>query len=131
MNKDFILAVLKMAGIAVMFLILNLIAYQLPQLKGQDTNFVYPVTTVYLLFFGFSVIILFSLYQIAKHNASQVGYVFLALTSLKAVGSYFFVQPILSKSISLQTEKINFLVVFMLFLSIEAYFTASMLNKSQ
>lgn len=120
-----------MAGIAVVCLVINTIVYLIPGLKEQAATFTYPVAVVYLLFFGFSSIILFALYQIAKSNPAQTGYVFLGLTSLKAVGSYFFVEPILSKTISYQSEKVNFLAVFMLFLFIEAYFTTVLLNKKQ
>ncbi|MXN92609.1 hypothetical protein GR160_15375 [Flavobacterium sp. Sd200] len=131
MNKDFFAALLKMAGIAAVCLIVNLLVYLVPDLQQQAATFTYPVAIVYLLFFGFSGIILFALHQIAKTSPSQVGYVFLGLTSLKAVGSYFFIKPVLAKTVSFPTEKLNFFVIFMLFLFIEAYFTAILLNKKQ
>jgi hypothetical protein len=131
MDKDFIASLVKLLGIAAVCLLINVLVYQIPGLKEQAATFTYHISIVYLLFFGFSVIILFALHQLAKTNASQIGYVFLGLTSLKVVGSYFFVEPILSKTISYQSEKINFFAVFMLFLFIEAYFTSILLNKKQ
>jgi hypothetical protein len=131
MNKDFFKAVVKTAGIAGVFLITNLLVFQIPSLQAQYAGFVYPVQTLYLLFFVFSVIILFALYKISEISASQTGFVFLGLITLKAVGSYFVAQPIISKTIDTTTERVNFLLIFMLFLSIEAYFTVQLLNKKQ
>jgi len=131
MDKQFIASVVKLAGIAAVCAIINILLYQTPALHEQATTFTYSVATVYLLFFGFSVIILFALNLIAKSDATQVGYVFLGLTSLKVVGSYFLVEPILAKTVSFPSERINFFVIFMLFLFIEAYFTAILLNKKQ
>jgi len=131
MDKNFIATLVKMTGIAVVCLIVNLLIYLIPHLDEQAATFTYHVATVYLLFYGFSVIILFALHQIAKYDATQVGYVFLGLTSLKAVGSYFFIEPVLTKTVSFPAEKINFFAIFMLFLFIEAYFTAILLNKKQ
>jgi len=131
MDKNFIATLLKLSGIAAACLVLNLLVYQIPNLKEQAATFTYSVATVYVLFFVFSVIILFALHQIAKISPTQTGYVFLGLTTLKVAGSYFFVAPILSKTISFPSERINFFVIFMLFLFIEAYFTAILLNKKQ
>jgi len=131
MDKQFSALLLKMTGIAAVCAIINILLYQVPRLQEQATTFTYTIATVYLLFFGFSVIILFALNLIAKTDATQVGYVFLGLTSLKVVGSYFLIQPILAKTVSFPTERINFFAVFMLFLFIEAYFTAILLNKKQ
>ena len=131
MDKKFIATLVKMTGIAAACAIVNILLYQMPQLHDQAATFTYSVATVYGLFFGFAVIILFALHLIAKNDASQVGYVFLGLTSLKAVGSYFFIEPVLTKTVSFPTEKINFFAIFMLFLFIEAYFTAILLNKKQ
>jgi len=131
MDKKFIASLVKMAGIAAVCVIINILLYKIPQLQEQPATFTYTIPMVYLLFFGFSVIILFALNLIAKTDATQVGYVFLGLTSLKVVGSYFLVQPILAKTVSYPSERINFFAVFMLFLFIEAYFTAILLNKKQ
>ena len=131
MDKKFIASLVKMAGIAAVCVIINILLYKIPRLQEQATTFTYTIPMVYLLFFGFSVIILFALNLIAKTDATQVGYVFLGLTSLKVVGSYFLVQPILAKTVSYPSERINFFAVFMLFLFIEAYFTAILLNKKQ
>jgi len=131
MNKDFVKAVVKTALLTGIFLITNTLLYQLPALKVQYTDFVYPLHILYLLFFIFSVIILFALYKISAISASQTGFVFLGLTSLKVIGGYFIAAPIMAKTIDSFTERTNFLFIFMLYLSVEAYFTVQLLNKKQ
>lgn len=131
MTKDFVAALIKTTLVAGIFLVANWLLFLLPQLQGVYSSFSYPLYKLYLLFFGFSVIILFSLYRISGQNAVQTGYVFLGLTTLKVVGAYFIAAPILTKTIDAQTEKINFLFVFLLFLTLEAYFTVQLLNKRQ
>lgn len=131
MNKDFINAVVKTALVAGFFLIANYLLYLIPGLEHAAAGFAYPLYKLYLLFFVFAVIILFSLYRVSAVSAAQVGYVFLGLSSLKVVGAYFVARPILAKTIDAQTEKVNFLFVFLLFLTLEAYFTAQLLNKKQ
>jgi hypothetical protein len=120
------------AGITVAALLLfiaNTLLYQLPQLGTATHNFIYPLWLIYLFFFGFTVIILAVLLKISLKNKEQVGYVFLFLTALKMAASYFMARPVLTKTIDDPTEKVNFFVVFILFLAIEAYYTARLLNN--
>lgn len=131
MDKSFISTLLKVTGVAVVFLLLNMGLYLIPGVGDAAGSFVYPVYLSYLFFYVFSIIILFALHLIASKNAAQAGYVFLLLTTLKVVAAYLYMRPILSKTIESSTEKINVFVIFMLFLSVEAYFTAQLLNKKQ
>lgn len=114
---------------AIILLIANTLLYRLPELSSAADNFVYPLWLVYLFFFGFTVIILAVLLKISVKNKEQIGYAFLFLTALKMVASYFMARPVLTKTIDDPTEKINFFVVFILFLAIEAYYTARLLNN--
>lgn len=131
MYSNFISAAVKSAVVAGICLSINLLLFRFTGLGAQYDNFVYSLPVLYLLYFAFTLIILFALYLIDKNNPSQIGYVFLGLTSLKVVGSYFVAQPIISKTIDFPTEKINFLAVFLIFLCVEVYFTAQLLNKKQ
>ncbi|MBY8963303.1 hypothetical protein KJK34_11110 [Flavobacterium sp. D11R37] len=120
------------AGITIATIILfiaNTLLYRLPELSSATDNFVYPLWLVYLFFFGFTVIILAVLLKISVKNKEQIGYAFLFLTALKMAASYFMARPVLTKTIDDPTEKINFFVVFILFLAIEAYYTARLLNN--
>jgi len=120
---------IKTAIAAAVFLIINLLIYKIPGIGIQTTNFAYPLPVVYLFFFLFSIIILVVLAVVNDKNESQLGYAFLGLTALKMAVSYAFAKPIIAKSIENPTEKVNFLAVFILFLAIEAYFTARLLNN--
>lgn len=120
------------AGITIATIILfiaNTFLYRLPELSSATDNFAYPLWLVYLFFFGFTVIILAVLLKISVINKEQIGYAFLFLTALKMAASYFMARPVLTKTIDDPTEKINFFVVFILFLAIEAYYTARLLNN--
>ena len=119
----------KTAVIACVFLITNLLIYYIPGLNVQTTDFVYPIPLVYAFFFVFSIIIFAVLAVVNDKNESQLGYAFLGLTALKMAISFVFAKPIIAKSIENPTEKVNFLAVFILFLAIEAYFTARLLNN--
>jgi len=120
---------IKTAIAAGVLLAINLLIYQIPGIGAQTFDFAYPLPVTYLFFFAFSMVILVVLTIVKDKNESQLGYAFLGLTALKMAISYVYAKPIISKTISDPTEKVNFLVVFILFLSIEAYFTARLLNN--
>jgi len=131
MDKKYLSVFIKTALVALIALLINYGLYQLPQLKGQDAGFIYPLWGIYIFFFIFSVIILGILIKISGKNLTQVGYAFLLLTGVKMAASYFMAKPIIAKTIEFPTEKANFFAVFVLFLAIEAYFTARLLNNKQ
>jgi hypothetical protein len=79
----------------------------------------------------FSIVILGVLIKISIKNKEQLGYAFLFFTSAKMAASYFFARPIIRHSAENPTEKVNFFVIFILFLAIEAYYTARLLNNKQ
>ena len=105
-------------------------AFGFPKVTIQ--SFVYPLELLYL-FFGFSsILIVFLLVKINQKNINNVGYTFLLVTSVKMATAYFFLQPILkSKSEFIKIEKMNFFIVFIVFLAIETVVTIKMLNKKQ
>ena len=115
--------------IAALSLIANMLIYQVPELKAASQNFIYSLPLVYLFFFVFTIVILGVLLTLGKKKKEQVGYIFLFLTSAKMGLSYLLARPILTKTIDDPTEKINFFIVFILFLAIEAYYTARLLNN--
>ncbi len=115
--------------IAAILLIANIFIYRLPQLEGARESFIYTLPIVYLFFFVFTLVILGVLVIVDKKKREQLGYVFLFLTAVKLGLSYLFIQPVLSKTIDDPAEKINFFIVFILFLAIEAYYTARLLNN--
>ncbi|WNM19693.1 hypothetical protein [Flavobacterium capsici] len=100
--------------------------------KEAIQSFIYSLELLYL-FFGFSsVLIVFLLVKINQKNINNVGYTFLLVTSVKMALAYFFLQPILnSNSEYIKIQKINFFIIFIVFLAIETTVTIKMLNKKQ
>ena len=131
MDKKYLSVFAKTAGTGIVFLLINYGLYLLPQLKGQEAGFEYPLWGIYLFFLVFSLVILGVLLKVSEKNLAQVGYAFLLLTGAKMAASYFLAKPIIAKTVEFPTEKANFFAVFVLFLTIEAYFTARLLNNKQ
>jgi hypothetical protein len=117
-------------GIILLFLHKTLITFFAPQ--NFESSFVYSIPLLYIIFIVFTTIILFILIKINQKNINNVGFTFMLLTSIKMVIAYFILQPILdSKSVFAQSEKINFFVIFILFLIIETSITIRILNNKQ
>lgn len=99
-------------------------------INSGNRNFYYPLETIYGFFVSCSFVILFILIQVRKKNIDNVGYVFLALTCIKMAISYGVLAPILkSAQQHASIEKINFFILFFLFLAIETIVTIRILNK--
>lgn len=122
---------IRTALIGVVCLVVNILIYKIPGLGVTNDSFVYPLPMVYLFFVLFSEVILYVLIRISKKNKEQMGYAFLLLTAVKMIFSYILVRPILEVSKENPTEKVNFFAIFILFLAIEAYYTARLLNNKQ
>ena len=95
-------------------------------------NFYFPIEVVYGFFFLCSILILFILIQVKTKNIDNVGYTFLLVTFIKMALSYAILYPILhSGNINARIEKINFFVIFALFLTIETAVTIRLLNEKK
>jgi len=100
--------------------------------KIYEDSFIYPLPLLYISFCISSLAIVFILIEIKKRNIDYVGYTFLLLTSFKMVIAYVFLNPILATSLpKTQTEKMNFFIVFIFFLTIETIVTIRILNNKQ
>lgn len=98
---------------------------------SQDT-FYYSLEQLYAIFFILSVIIIAILLKIKERNFDQLGMSFLLLTSSKLVLYYLLLKPILdSKQYNVRTEKMNFFILFIIFLTIETVVTIRILSKKQ
>jgi hypothetical protein len=98
---------------------------------NQET-FYYSLERLYGVFFVLSFVIIFILLKIKERNFDQLGMSFLLLTSSKMVFYYFLLKPILKiRHYDIQTEKINFFVLFVLFLTIEVVVTIRILSEKQ
>lgn len=95
-------------------------------------NFSFSLETIYG-FFSFSSIIIVSILLFVKHKSKDnVGYTFMLVTSLKTGISFALLNPILNSGLpNSGVEKINFFIVFALFLTIETVVTVRILNNRQ
>jgi hypothetical protein len=99
-----------------------------PNLQG----FHFPIEVVYGFFFICSLLIILILIQVNEKNIDNVGFTFLLVTFIKMALSYVVLSPILnSGNINVRTEKIDFFIIFALFLTIETIVTVRILNIKQ
>jgi hypothetical protein len=95
-------------------------------------NFHFPIETIYGFFLICSLIIMYILILVKEKNIDNVGYTFLLVTFIKMGVSYLVLSSILqSRNLSMRIEKLNFFIIFALFLAIETFITIRILNKKQ
>jgi hypothetical protein len=111
--------------------LLHLLIFQISTLSEAALKFYYSIPFLYLLYFMFSAIILSFLFKVSESNFDNVGMTFLISTSIKMVVSYFVLRPILNLTEESTIEKVNFFIIFILFLAIETVITIRLLNKNQ
>lgn len=95
-------------------------------------QFHYCLAELYLFFGVCSFTIILILILVNRKNIDYVGYSFMLLTILKMIVSYIYLLSILNpENQNIRYEKLNFFVVFVLFLAIETFVTARILNNKQ
>lgn len=98
---------------------------------NQET-FHYSLETLYLFFTVLSMIIFKVLLTIKKRSFDNVGMSFLLATSIKMVFCYLILRPLLQiPKPNNPTERINFFMLFIVFLTIETLFTIRLVNEKQ
>lgn len=124
--------VFEITGISIVAYILHKLIFYFLRDNPKLSNFYYPVETEYVFFLLCSIVILLVLIQVKARNIDNVGYTFLLLTSIKMMLSYAFLKPILNLGgANLAIEKINFFIIFAVFLAIETIVTIRILNNKQ
>lgn len=122
-----ILNLVLLAGIA--YLIHKFIFHLL---KISETTFVYSMETLYLLFLVMSTLVFIVVVKVKGRSFDNVGMSFLLATTVKMVFCYLILKPILRVDADDNSlEKVNFFVIFALFLTIETVLTIRILNEKQ
>lgn len=122
--------IIEILSISVVAYLVHKLFFYLKESNPNYTNFYYPIEIIYGFFFICSVIILFILIQVKSKNLDNVGYTFLLVTCIKMGVSYAILSPILhSGNSNVGIEKINFFIIFALFLTIETIVTIRILNE--
>lgn len=114
-----------------LLLLLNTLYYKFTATAANTEDFVYPLVVQYALFFILSSVIMVVLQIVSKKNKEQLGYTFLLATGAKMAICYLIARPIISKGEAATAEKVNFFIIFIVYLVIEAYYTARLLNNKQ
>ncbi len=98
----------------------------------SDHGFLYSLETLYVFFLSLSTIVFFVLLKVKERSFDNVGMSFLVSTSIKMVFCYILLKPILKiNNYDNKIEKINFFVMFILFLAIETVLTIRILNQKR
>jgi hypothetical protein len=132
MNLKKFQPILEVLILAVVFYAAHKLVFLLNDDNPKLQGFNFSLETIYEFFFSCSVIIIFILIVVKERSIDNVGNTFLLVTCLKIAVSFVIFSPILqSKNPNVSTEKLNFFLIFALFLFIETIVTARILNKKQ
>ena len=118
----------KLIFVALPIFIIHESLFNVNLITAKEADFYYSIPLLYGLFFLLSAVILIIVTKISEKNFDNTGMVFMIATSIKMVVAYFLVRPILLIEDN-KIEKINFFIIFILFLLIETILVAKILNK--
>lgn len=118
-------------SIAVVLFFGNKLILQTESFNQNFKLFSYSLETIYTVLCVFSIIILVILLIVNSRNKDVVGLTYLLITSIKSGILFFIFSDIISSSNKNTVERINFFIVFILFLAIETLITIRLLNKKQ
>jgi hypothetical protein len=122
--------ILEVISISFFGYLVHKLFFYLKESNPNYANFYYPIELIYGFFFLCSVIIILILIKVKSKNLDNVGYTFLLTTFIKMGFAYAVLNPVLqSGNSNIKFEKINFLIVFVLFLAIETFVTIRILNN--
>lgn len=118
--------------LSILVYLVHKLVFFLNQNNPNLQSFHFPIEVVYGFFFVCSLLIILILIKVNEKNIDNVGFTFLLVTFIKMALSYVVLSPILnSGNLNLRTEKIDFFIIFALFLTIETIITIRILNIKQ
>jgi uncharacterized membrane protein len=118
--------------ISIIALLIHKLLFYLFLPNTIESDFVYTLPKLYSFFFIISTVILFILIKVGQVSMTNVGLTFILLTTFKMGIAYVFLKPILQTNLPhTGLEKTNFLIVFLLFLTIETLITIQIINNKQ
>ena len=123
--------ILSTISFTLLLYFLNLVA--LHSLGYSQALFLYlfSLPQIFISFCILAIIVLFVLHIIEKKNKDIVGMVFLIVSSIQIGVLYFIFRKVISSANLNTIERINFFVLFFLFLIFETLITIQLLNKKQ
>jgi hypothetical protein len=130
MNLKKLSPFLTLMGIAFLLYVIHKLIFYL--FKINQSQFHYSLEELYLFFLILSMIIFKALLIIKEKSFDNVGMSFLLATSIKMVFCYLILRPLLQiPKANNPTERINFFILFIVFLAIETLFTIRLVNEKQ
>ena len=130
MNLKKLYQFLTLLGISVLLYAIHKMVFYGFSIKQE--SFHYSLEMLYLFFFVLSAIILMVLLIIKGRSFDNVGMSFLLATSVKMIFCYLVLRPLLqTPTPNNPIERINFFILFIVFLTIETLFTIRLVNEKQ
>lgn len=124
--------IIETISISVMVYLLHKAFFWLNASNPKFQNFHFTLETTYGFFLICAIIIVAVMIKIKDKNIDNVGFGFIWGTFIKMGFSYGFLKLIMqSNHLNVRIEKINFFIIFILFLTIETIITIRILNKKQ
>ena len=124
--------ILDVLFLSILVYLLHKLFFFMNENNPKFQGFHFPIEIVYVFFFFCSLIIILILMKVKTKNIDNVGYTFLLVTCFKMAISYAVLSPILhSGNPNVRIEKVNFFIIFALFLTIETIVTVRILNNKQ
>lgn len=124
--------ILEVLFLSVVVYLVHKLVFFVNDSNPKFQNFHFPIEVVYGFFSLCSVVILLVLINVKEKNIDNVGYTFLLVTFIKMAVSYAVLSPILnSGNPNIRIEKLNFFIIFAMFLTIETIVTARILNNKR
>jgi hypothetical protein len=118
-------------SIAVVLFFSNKLILQNESFIQNFKLFSYSLEVIYAICCTLSIVILIILLMVNSRNKDVVGMTYLLITSIKAGILFFVFSDIIGSNNKNAVERINFFIVFILFLTIETLITIRLLNKKQ
>ncbi len=132
MKKELFQSVLLLFLLASSAFLIHKLAFYFLNYQTIENQFQYSIFTLYSFFIICSLIIIVLLFFIKRKEINNVGNSFMLLTILKMPFAYFLLHSILNSSSKYASfEKINFFIIFLLFLAIETIVSIRILNNKQ
>ena len=132
MKKELFQSVLLLVLVAFSAFIIHKLTFYLLNFLTIENQFQYSILTLYSYFTFLSLVIIIILFFIKRKEINNVGNSFMLLTILQMPFAYLLLHSILnSSSKHALFEKINFFIIFLLFLAIETVVSIRILNNKQ
>lgn len=131
MKVQLLKIIITIFSLALLFFIINKFFLETADFSLDFACYKFPLHTIYSVFLLFSIAILITLSFINQRNKDIVGMTFLLMTTFKAGIILFIFSKIIFSDNKNTTERINFFIIFILFLTIETLITIRLLNKKQ